>query len=86
MEKTVDIADTVLEVHGLALGQKVEGVTRVLYENCDGINNNIGRNFKLENVKELIDDLEADMVMYNEHRVNLNTQPEHNRNTRRLGG
>ena len=34
-------------------------------------------NAKLEKAKELIDDLEADVVMYNEHRMNL----KHKRDT-----
>jgi hypothetical protein len=71
MEEIMDIADEVLEVHGVAPGKKAEGVTRVLYENCDGISNNIGGNAKLEKEKEVIDNLEADVVMYNEHRMNL---------------
>ena len=71
MEEMAGIFDEVLEVHGVAPGRKAEGVTRVLYENCDGMNNNIGGNDKLEKAKEIIDDLEADVVMYNEHRMNL---------------
>ena len=42
MEETAGISDKVLEVHGVAPGQKTEGVTKVLYENCDGINSSIG--------------------------------------------
>ena len=42
MEEMAGISDEVLEVHGVAPGRKAEGVTRVLYENCDGVNNNIG--------------------------------------------
>ena len=76
MEEIVDIADKVLEMHGVAPGQKVEGVTRVLYENCDGISNNIRGNAKVEKTKELIDNLEAAVVMYDEHRMNL----KHKRN------
>ena len=71
MEEIAGISDKVLDVHCVAPGQKAEGVTRVLYTNCYSINNTIGGNDKLEKVKELIDDLEAEVVMYNEHRMNL---------------
>ena len=70
------ISDEVLEVHGVAPGQKVEGVTRVLYKNYDGMNNNIGGNDKLEKAAEIIDGLEADVVMYTEHRMNLRHKTE----------
>ena len=54
----MEIADEILEVHGVAPGRKAEVVTRVIYENSDGLNNRIERNRKLKKAKELIDDLE----------------------------
>ena len=65
----MEIADEILEVHGVAPGRKAEGVTRVIYEKSDGLNNQIGRNRKLEKAKEIIDDLEEDAVTINEHRM-----------------
>ena len=70
MAKIKGVTDEVLEVHGLALEKKWEGVTRVIYENPDGFNSQITRNEKLENAKDIIDDLEADVVAYSEHRLN----------------
>jgi hypothetical protein len=39
-----------------------EGVTRLIYENPDGFNTRISGDEKLEKAKELIDELEADVV------------------------
>ena len=38
-EEIMEIVDEILEVHGLAPGRKAEGVTRVIYDNSDGLNN-----------------------------------------------
>ena len=70
-EEIREIEDDVLEVHGWAPGRKAEGTTRFIYENCDGLANNIGGNGKLDKAKETIDDLEADVVAYNEHKINF---------------
>ena len=51
MEEIMEIADEILEVHGVAPGRKAEGVTRVIYENSDGLNYRIGGNRKLEKAK-----------------------------------
>jgi hypothetical protein len=53
-------------------------VTRLLYENPDGFNTRLSNNAKLDKSKELIDDLEADIVAFSEHRINL--QHKDNRN------
>ena len=37
MKEIMEIADEILEVHGVAPGRKAEGVTRVIYENSDGL-------------------------------------------------
>ena len=65
------VQDEVLQVHGVAPGTKAEGVARLVYENLDGLANKIGGNEKLEKAKSIIDDLEADLVCYNEHKQNL---------------
>ena len=44
MEEIMEIEDEILEVHGVAPGRKAEGVTWVIYENSDGLNNRIGGN------------------------------------------
>ena len=70
--------DEVLKLHGLAPGKKGEGVTRVIYENPNGFNSQMTRNEKLEKYKEIIDDLEADVVAYSEHRLNSNHKDNRN--------
>ena len=55
----------------MAPGRKAEGTIRFIYENCDGLSNSIGGNDKLDKAKELIDNLKADMVAYNEHKINF---------------
>ena len=64
------ISDDLLNVHGFAPGPKPEGVTRLIYENPDGFNTRISGNEKLEKAKEIIDELEADIVAYAEHKIN----------------
>ena len=39
MEEITGISDEILEVHGIAPGRKAEGVSRLIYENIDGLNN-----------------------------------------------
>jgi hypothetical protein len=53
-------------------------VIRLIYENVNGINNRLCNNEKVEKAKEIIDDLEADIVAYNKHRLNM--QDRHNVN------
>ena len=72
------VLDEVLEVHGVAPGGKADGVTRLLMENPNGLRNTISGNEKLEKGKEVIDELEADLVALPEHR--LNCRHKHNRN------
>ena len=70
MEEIKGVTDEVLKVHGIAPGEKGQGVTRVINENPNGFNSQTTRNEKLENAKDIIDDLEADVVAYSEHRLN----------------
>ncbi len=58
-------------MHGVLPGRKEEGITRLLYENATGIHNRLGGNEKLDKAKDLINELEANVVAYNEHRQNL---------------
>ena len=37
MKEIMEIADEILEVHEVYPGRKVEGLTRVIYENSDGL-------------------------------------------------
>jgi hypothetical protein len=67
----VGVHDEVLTVHGTAPGIMGDGVTRLIYENLDGLPNKISGNEKLEKAKTIIDDLEADLACFNEHKQNL---------------
>ena len=71
-----NIDDEVLEVHGERVTGKQEGVIRLLYENANGIDGRFNKNEKVTKAKELHDELEADVVAYCEHRLNL----KHKRN------
>jgi hypothetical protein len=78
-EETIrGVSDELLTVQGVAPGATLEGMTRLLYENPDGFNSRIGGNEKLDKAKELIDDLDADVVAFSEHKLNL--QHKDNRN------
>ena len=65
------VSDEVLKIHGIAPMSKGEGVTRLIYENANGISNKLSNNEKVERAKELHDSLEVDIVAYNEHRLNM---------------
>ena len=66
-EVTVDIAEELLRVHGISPEKKTEGVTRIIYENANSFNTIISGNKTAEKAKEVIEELEADVVYYNEH-------------------
>ena len=72
------VLDKVLEVHGVAPTRKGEGVTRLMMENPNGFSTNISGNEKLEKEKEVIDDLEADLVALPEHKVNCRHKQNRN--------
>ena len=65
------IADKPLEVQGVAPGKNTEGITRLVYENVNGLQNRIGGNEKLQKFKDLVDELEVDLVAINEHKMRL---------------
>ena len=69
-EEIQGVSDDLLTIHGMAPGPKPEEVTRLIYENPDGFNTRINGNEKLDKAKELIDELEADVAAYSEHRIN----------------
>jgi hypothetical protein len=66
------VSKYLLEVHGLPLGRKGDGVTRLIYENLNGLQSTMLRkNGKLEKARWVIDDLHSDIVCYNKHQQNL---------------
>lgn len=70
MLEVCGVNDELLRVHGVAPGSKLKGVIGLMYKNLNGINLRLSENEKLEKVRELIHDLEVDVVCYNEHRLN----------------
>ena len=42
-----------------------------MYENANGINNRMSNNLKVEKAKEIINELEVDLVAYNKHKLNM---------------
>ena len=72
------VLEEVLQVHGVLPGCKEDGITRLIYENANGIPNRLNRNDKLDKAKDLINELGANVVAYNKHRQNL--QHKDNRN------
>ena len=78
MEEIKGVTDELLEVHGVAPRNKGEGVTRVIYENPNGFNPQITCNEKLEKSKEIIDELEANILAYSEHRLNCTHKDNRN--------
>jgi hypothetical protein len=66
------VSEYLLEVHGLPPGRKGDRVTRLIYENLNGLQTTMSsKNGKLEKARWVIDDLQADIVCYNEHQQNL---------------
>ena len=72
------VSEEVLQVHGVLRGRKEEGITWLMYENVNGFSNRMGGNEKLGKAKDLIYELEADIVLYNEHMPNLLHSDNHN--------
>lgn len=64
---------------GIVPGKKADGITRPYYENMNGISTLVSNNAKLNKVKELMDELEVDILTFNEHKINF--QHKDNRHT-----
>ena len=53
-----EVSDYLLEVHGVPPGRKGEGITRLIYENLNGLQSTLSnKNEKLEKAWRVIDDL-----------------------------
>ena len=63
-----EVSDYLLKIHRVPLGRKGEGITRLIYENLNGLQSTLSnKNEKLEKAGRVIDNLQADVVCYNEH-------------------
>ncbi len=72
------MSEYLLNVHGLPPGWKRDGVTRVMYENSNGFQSMLSKNEKFNKARQVINDLQADVVCYNEHRQNLKHKANRN--------
>jgi hypothetical protein len=72
------VSEYLLDVHGLPQGWKGEGVTRVIYENLNSLQSALSKNEKLDKAWQVINDLQADVVCYNEHHQNLKHKTNRN--------
>ena len=70
MEKIKGVTYEILKVYGIAPGKKLGCVTRVIYEHKNVFNSWTTWNENLEKSKDIIDDLEADVVPYSKLRLN----------------
>ena len=65
------VDDYPLKVHGVAPGKKEDGIVRLMYENLNVLNSILSGNEKMEKARQIIGDMEADVVAYCEHSQNL---------------
>ena len=77
------MSEYLLDVHGLPPSRKGDGVTRVIYENLNGLQSALlSKKEKLDKARQVINDLQADVMCYNEHnqslkhKINRNGFPE----------
>ena len=71
--------ECLLETIGVAPGKKLDGVVRIVYENVNSLKSQIGDMSKLDKLKCILHDLQADCFAFNEHRINF----RHKENRRR---
>jgi hypothetical protein len=73
------VSEYLMEVHGLPPGRKGDRVTRLIYENLNGLQSTMSsKNGKLEKAWRIINDLQANIVCYNEHQQNLRHKSNQN--------
>jgi hypothetical protein len=80
------VSEYLLDVHGLPPGRKRDGVTRVMYENVNGLQSMLSKNEKLNKARQVINDLQANVVCYIEHRQNLKHKTNRNAFHQMLNG
>jgi hypothetical protein len=68
---SIQVLEEILQVHGYAPPKKAEGTVRLIYENVNGICNQLSSNEKVNRVREIHDDLEVNIAAYCEHKLNM---------------
>jgi hypothetical protein len=69
--KKLGILDEVLKAHGVAPARKGEGIFCFIYEFANRISNRLNDNEKVENAKEIHEELEVAIAAYCKHRLNM---------------
>ena len=78
-KEITEVSEYLLEVHGVPPGRKGEGITRLIYKNLNRLQSTLSiKNEKLEKARRVIDELQADVVCFNEHRQNLRHKANRN--------
>jgi hypothetical protein len=68
---SIQVPEEFLQVHGYAPPKKAEGTVRLIYENVNGISNQLSGNEKVNRAREIHDDLEVNIAAYCEHELNM---------------
>ena len=74
--KNIPVPKEILQVHGYAPPKKAEGTIRLIYENVNGLQNQLSGNEKVNQAKEIHDELEVNIEAYCKHQLNM----KHNKN------
>jgi hypothetical protein len=66
--ESMGVSDHLLEVDGVPPGRKGKGITRLIYKNLNGLQSILlSKNKKLEKVRRVINNLQADVICCNEY-------------------
>ncbi len=60
-----------LRIHSFAPPKKAEGIVRLIYENVNGIKNQLSNNNKVNKMQAIHDDLEVNLAAYCKHKLNM---------------
>jgi hypothetical protein len=73
------IAKGLLQPHGTPPNTKQDGILQLLCKNPNGLNSRITGNHKLSKAIDIKDELEANGLLYSEHRLNLQHKDKKNK-------
>jgi hypothetical protein len=71
IQKLLEEKRELLQVISTTHGAKQDGILRLSYQNTNGLPATLSNNQHLEETKEVLHDLEADGLAFNEHMNNL---------------
>ncbi len=71
-EKVLEaVEEGLLQVHGTAPNSKQQGIFRIMGKNCNGLNNKIGGDEKIDKILDEKEDLDIDCLMFCKHCLNF---------------